>query len=99
SIAARVSLRPKPSAPPFVPLDLITSELIRCGVIHCTRKTIHGHLQAFFQFMSMAEDFLPDVRRDKAYFEHESLPIRRFQARCAPTPRNPAIVFKMPPAQ
>jgi hypothetical protein len=53
----------------------------------------------FFQFMSVPRDFLTVVRRLSGPFEHKSLPISRFKARCASTPEHPAIVFKMPPAQ
>jgi hypothetical protein len=53
----------------------------------------------FFQFMSVPEDYLPVIRRSSQRFEHESLPTGFFPARCAQAPRNPATVFKMPPAQ
>jgi hypothetical protein len=53
----------------------------------------------FFQFMLAPEDFLPVIRRAWQNFEHESLPIGFFPARCAHAPANPASVFKMPPAR
>jgi hypothetical protein len=53
----------------------------------------------FFQFMLVLEDFLPVIRRRFEHFEHESLPICFFPARCAQATRNTATVFKMPPAQ
>jgi hypothetical protein len=40
----------------------------------------------FFQFMSVPEVFLTVIRRALAHFEHESLPIRFFPARCAEAP-------------
>jgi hypothetical protein len=52
----------------------------------------------FFQFMSGLEVFLPVIRRRRVDFEHESLPIGFFPARCAQATRNVATVFKMPPA-
>jgi hypothetical protein len=53
----------------------------------------------FFQFMSVPGDFLTVIRSLSRPFEHKSLPIDQFKARCAQSPENPAIVFKMPPAQ
>jgi hypothetical protein len=53
----------------------------------------------FSQFMSVLKDFLPVISCAFLRFEHESLPIRFFPARCAQAPANAPSVFKMPPAQ
>jgi hypothetical protein len=56
-----------------------------------------GTSRLFFQFMSVPEDFLPDIRRKDLKFEHDSLATRLSSARCAQAPETSPLCLKCRP--